>query len=47
MLMKRLVFLLSAAFAMVFLVLISHVHLASFVIILPKCPKYSAFSSCF
>ena len=47
MLMKRLFFLLNAAFAMVFLVLISRVHLESFVIILAECLKYSAFSSCF
>jgi len=39
-------FLLKAAFAMAVLDLISHVHLASFVITLHKQLKYSTFASC-
>jgi hypothetical protein len=40
-------FLLNAALAMAILDLISRVHLASFVIMLPKQLKYVTFSSCF
>jgi hypothetical protein len=39
--------LLNGAFAMAILDLISRVHLASFVIMLPKYLKYFTFSSCF
>jgi hypothetical protein len=38
---KRFFFLLNAAFAMAILDLISHAHLAIFVIVLPKYVKYS------
>jgi hypothetical protein len=38
---------LNAAFAMAILDLISHVHLPSFVNMLPKYLKHSTFSSCF
>ena len=44
---KRFFFLLNAAFSMTILYLTSHIHLASFVIMLPKQLKYSTFSSCF
>ena len=44
---QRVFFLLNAAFAMAILDLISRVHLASFVTMLPKQLKYSIFSSCF
>ena len=46
MLVKRVVLLLNAAFAMAVLVLISHVHLASFFVMLPKYFKCSTFYSC-
>jgi hypothetical protein len=43
-LVKRVFFLLNAAFAVAILDLISRVHLPSFVIVLPKQLKYSTFS---
>ena len=46
-LVKKAFFLLNSAFAMTILYLILHVHLASFVILLPKYFKYSTFSSWF
>ena len=46
-LVKRVFFLLNAAFAMAILDLISHVHLPSFVNKLPKYLKHSTFPSCF
>ena len=47
MLVKRAFFLLNEAFAMAILDLSSHVHLPSFVNMLPKYLKHSTFSSCF
>jgi hypothetical protein len=46
-LVERFFFLLNAAFAMVILDLISHVHLPSFVNMIPKYLKHSTFSICF
>jgi hypothetical protein len=46
-LVKRIFFLLNAAIAMAILDLILWVHLASFVIMLPKWLQYSIFSGCF
>ena len=46
-LVKRVFFLLNAAFAMAILDLISRVHLQSFINKLPKYLKHSTFSSCF
>jgi len=46
-LVKRVFFLLNAAFAMAILDLISRLHLPSFVNMLPKNLKHSTFSSCF
>jgi len=46
-LVKRVFFLLNAAFAMAILDIISRVHLPSFVNMLPKYLTHSTFSSCF